>query len=569
MTRSIRNRRLEAIATGVVAGLFAASCMSSNPIDAPSVPAGAVRGGRLVVGISEPTAIEPSNAADPSATLVVRTMCDPLVQADPRTGRLVGAIAESWQVSDGGTRVTVKLRKGVRFHDGSELTADDAVFSLSRAASEEAASPLAPLLRPIDGYRQVRGEEEVDEPRNREVLSGLRVIEKYSFEMKLVDAHADMIDVLAHPLASPVPKKLVQRDPIAFAARPVCAGPYQLTAPWQPGSPAITLRRFPGYKPVNEGYSGAGHGYAEEIEFRILADQAAELSEFETGNLDVAHVPRDRHSDAVEAYGDMAVVAPAPRLLYLGLPTRVAPFDRREVRGELSRVLNRRDLAGAVEGGAAAPARGFLPPAVGAAHRPTGCGRLSPIDPDLSTTRNSLGAARSAGEEVRPKLYFNDEFGNRSVAEAIAAQWRATLNIEVDLVPQSWEAHLALATSPAGFDGPFLMSWAGPYPSPDAFLSPLFESNRIRSENFSHFADPTFDRLLQRVARREAGAEERALDYQQVEDRACGQMPIIPLAFEQSAYLVRRPQIGATRDSVTDLSSGQVLLRELYVAQGR
>lgn len=555
--RRHRHERLVPLAAAVLA-LVASSCTTGDKIDPPTAAPAATSGGRMVVGISEPTSLEPSNAADPSAALVVGTMCDPLIQIDPRTGALKGAVAESWQVTDGGKRFTIKLRKGVRFHNGSELTSDDAVFALSRVASEEAASPLAPLLRAVEGYAQVHGDEEVDEERNRRILRGLRIIEKYSFEVNLTEAHADMINLLAHPLSSPVPKKLVEADPAAFAARPVCAGPYQLSAPWRHGDAAITVRRFPGYKPVNEGYTAAGRGYLNEIEFRVIEDQDAQVAKFDAGGLDVAHVPRLRLPEVRQRHESL-VTSRGPILQYIGLPTRVAPFNRPGTRRSLSQALDRRSLAAVVEGGAAVPAHGFLPPTLGAAHRRTAC--------DAATQPRSEvvheAATSIAGTPL--KLYFNDEFGHRQLAEAVASQWKSALGLEVQLVPQSWEAHLAKATSPLGFDGAFLMSWGGPYASPDAYLAPLFESSRIGNENFSQFDNDTFDGLLQRVARRSLDAKERRLDYQQLEDFVCREMPVVPLNFGLVSHLVRRHTFASARGTFTDLSTGDVLLRELYV----
>src|SRR5437879_3035814 len=78
-------------------------------------------GGELRVGITRPCSIDPAMAFDPMGMLVVRTMCDPLVGYHPVTGATVPGLAESWQVSENGGHVNIKLRKGVRFSDGSKV----------------------------------------------------------------------------------------------------------------------------------------------------------------------------------------------------------------------------------------------------------------------------------------------------------------------------------------------------------------------------------------------------------------------------------------------------------------
>ena len=61
----------------------------------------------------------------------------------------VGDLAEKWSASPDGTSFTFNLRKGVKFHNGRELVADDVKFSIDRVRSAELASPLARFLRPV------------------------------------------------------------------------------------------------------------------------------------------------------------------------------------------------------------------------------------------------------------------------------------------------------------------------------------------------------------------------------------------------------------------------------------
>lgn len=561
----VRGRGRLAILAVAVA-LVATSCTDDGGIDAPSAAEAARAGGLITVGINPPSSLEPSNAADPSSALVVRTMCDPLVQTDPVSGAIKPAMAESWIISDDGRRFTIKLRKGMRFHDGSEVTSDDAVFSLARVASEQAASPLALLLRDVKGFAKVHGDEKASE-RAARALEGARAVSKYGFEITLDNPNADFIRVLAHPLSSIVPKRVVERDPVGFASRPVCAGPYRLAAAWSPnsGATAIRLERFGRYRPVNEAYTGAGRGYADEIEFRILPDPAAELDRYQAGDLDVAHVPRSRVAQARLAGADL-VQAPAPTFEYIGLPNRRAPFDNAAVRVALSRALDRRALVRRVFDDAALPAQGFVPPTLGAAHRDAACGTGAPDGGDVEGARATLAASgvdlAAAGEVA---LYFNDEFGHRALVDDVARQWQTALGMRVRPVPMPWERYLAQAASVGGFDAPFRLSWSSQVPSPDAYLAPLFDSNNAGRDNLSFFSDPDFDRMLERVARRSEKERDRRLDYQQLEDMVCESMPVVPIDFGVTLHLVRQSKLASARGPLTDLSTGNVLLRELYV----
>lgn len=558
--------RLVAVAS-VMATLFVA-CGGEDLPKFPAAVAGTKGGGSFTVGISRPSSIEPSNAADASGQLVVRTMCDPLIQVDPVSGELVPAVAESWLVSDGGRRFTIKLRKGVRFSTGEEVTAEDAVFSLSRVASDEAASPLASLLSNIEGYDKVHGDDTGGDERQQRILKGTRVIGRHGFEITLVNANADFIRILTQPLASPVSKKAVEKDPDAFALQPVCAGPYRLESPWRPTDDTIRLARAERYKPVSSGYTAGGRGYADSIVFDLLSAPDGAISGYRSGQLDVARLPRTVVAGAEADAGagaDNLVRASGPSLEYIGLPTGTAPFDKPAVRLALSRALDRRRLVQAIPGQAGVPARGYLPPALGPVHRPEGCGDAAPVDGDVAGARAEL---QRAGVDLNGKsieLFFNDEFDHASVMNELARQWKEAFGLAAVVRGVPWEPYLNEARSAAGFSTPFRLSLTAPYPSADAYLSPLFESSSIGSDNFSRFADIDFDRVLRRVARRSGDDEDRARDYQRLEDMACQAMPVIPLDFAVSTHLVRRSKLDSARGPLTDIATGEVLLRELFV----
>lgn len=561
MNRSQRIALLAALA------LLAAACTTGEEITPPPTTGEARAGGALAVGITEPTSVDPASAADRTAALVVSTMCDPLIESDPATGELTPAIAESWQVSDAGRHLTVKLRKGVRFHNGQELTAEDVVFSLSRVASDETASPLAGLLQPIRGYAQVHGEADAADERWRETLQGARVIENYSFELSLREPLADFVRLLSHPLASPVPKEAAQSDPVAFARQPLCAGPYRMAEPWERGQDTIRLSRFDDYQPVNEGYTAAGRGYADDIEFKVLPEPDAHLDAFRAGAVHTARLSRSAVPDADGLDGEV-MQAPGPHLEYIGLPTERDPFDDPKVRRALNQVLDRQHVVATAFHGAALPASGFLPPTLGAVHREEACGAAAPVAGDVEAVRAALADAGVDLEGASVQLLFNDELGHRAVVEEVARQWEAAFGLEVTLVPRGWEDHLAGGQGPRGYDHPFRLGWAGEYHSADRYLAPLFHSDSLGSTNVTGFRSAEFDRVLERVARRATSVEERRLDYQQLEDVVCEQMPLVPVAFPTVNHLISDRMASARRDgSVIDLASGDLLVRELYRTQ--
>lgn len=551
----MRGMRIAAVA---LAALSSCTGLATNRVeDFRRADPGARPGGRLVVGIAAPASIDPGNVSDPSGALVSSLVCEPLVQLDPLTGELAHGIVETVTVDR--TRFALKLRSGVRFHDGATLTAQDVVYSLSRVARHDYAGAQADVLRPVAGYAEIHAPlppTETGDPADR-TIAGVRAISRNALEVTLDEENAEFLRALSLPLAAPVPRELPDRDP-GFADRPVCAGPYRIVRPYRHGDTAIELHRFPEYYGRNDAFAGGGAGYPDVIEFRIEPDRDAEMRDFEAGVLDVAHVPADRVREA-RRLGARFMEGPLPTVELLGLPTSRPPFDDPRVRGALSRALDRARLVAEVYDGGRRPADRFLPFA-----------GLPASDACARATTGAPGGALLRGRTLR--LEVNDDFRNVALARAVAAQWRRALGLDVEVEVTPWTSYLAEATSPRGFRSLFRESWAPPYPSADAVLYPLFHSRQIGRNNWARYNSRPFDRRIDRSARREEDEDVRPLKYLSLEETLCREMPLIPLTFGQEEYLVRVDRVGAAAGEFFDRWTGRPLLRELYVrsaADGR
>jgi peptide/nickel transport system substrate-binding protein/oligopeptide transport system substrate-binding protein len=231
----------------------------------------------------------------------------------------------------------------------------------------------------------------------------------------------------------------------------------------------------------------------------------------------------------------------------------------------LSQALDRGALNAAAYGGGALAADGFFPPTVGGVYRPGACGASTPSTADPAAATATLGRAAISLSGRPLKLYYNDQFGNRPLAEAIAREWEQNLGLHVLLTPEPWDQYLAQANSATGFDGAFLEAWQSPYPSADAYLYPMFDSASVGTDNFAHYIDPTFDREMTNVARAATSTASRTLAYQHLAAGLCQRLPLVPLLFRQWHYGVRTTQVGSAIGSFTDAATGLLDLREVYV----
>lgn len=546
------------LALGVASALTGCAGLSVPSPSFRAAAADAHRGGRLVVGIPAPASIDPG-MAEGSGALVASLVCEPLVQLDPVTGSIAHGLARSVIVDQRGTTITIALQHA-KFQDGSDVTAQDVAYALSRVARQDYGSSVAPLLQPVAGYDAIHAAppptEDVDPATRR--ISGITTLSADALVVNLTQPDADFVRTLALPLAAPVPTGLADRDP-GFADRPVCAGPYQLGRPYHHGDRDIVLHRFAAYYAADDGYVAGGGGYADEIDFRIEADRAAALADFQAGAVDLAWL--DGPVGDLGTLSSALRMAALPEVDFVGLPDG-GVFRDPAVRALLSRSLDRTAVVAAVYGGGRLPATRVLPSPLDPGPEPASCAANVPA---IATAPRPGDAALS--DRLRAGHYtftVNDDFQNVALARAVAAQWHDRLGIDVDVSPEPWPRYLTEATSPQGFTGIFRESWRAATSSPDSLLDPLFDSRQIGSSDFARYRNVDFDHRLEKVARREVDDRLRRQDYLALEQTLCDDLPLIPVSVPTAKYLVDR-RVGAAGGTWFEISSGLPDLRELYL----
>lgn len=562
MTTRCLKRRWTRVLTAIVfvltscTGLYVDSPTGSRRADPE-----AREGGTITIGIQAPASIDPATVSDPSGALVASLVCEPLVQIDPATGELVPGLIENVVTARNGSVFTVRLRDDVRFHNGDTMTAQDIVYSLSRVARHDIAAPHADVLSSVGGYDLIHAPvpptESID-PSER-TLPGVRAISSSALEISLQEPNAEYLRAFSLPMSAPVPEGLPDES-TAFEERPTCVGPYRLARPYVDGDSTIELQKFAGYYGRNSAFSIGGAAYPDTIEFRIEPDTEAELREFRAGRVDIAHVPAGVRDEP--GTDGKLITSIVPQIDFVGLPTGKSPFDDERVRALLSRVIDRRRLVSEVFSGGRVPAGRIVPPTIGPSPVPETCTTNVPV---AGTDERPNWRLVSALRE-RPYVFkVNTDFDNHALAEEVARQWRQKLGLDIEVVPVPWSDYLTEMTSAQGTTAVFRESWVPPYTSADAVLHPLFHSSQIGTNNWSRYSDLSFDRRIERLARREPTDQLRRLQYLALEDTLCSQLPMIPLTFGQDEYMVRTRKIGAATGEFFDETTGQLLLRELYV----
>src|SRR3989441_10776901 len=187
-------------------------------------------------------------------------------------------LAESHTVSKDGLTYTFKLRQGVKFHSGKEMTSDDVVPSLARW-----------------GKQSIYGKALFAQ------VADWRALDKYTVEMKLKEKSAIVLISLAVPnnFGAIYPKEIAEKFPPEVKATEwVGTGPFKL-AEWKPDQ-YIRMVRFDAYRSRNEqpnGYGGGKTAWLDEIRWISVPEVATRVAQVETGELEFAD---DLNLDAYE-----------------------------------------------------------------------------------------------------------------------------------------------------------------------------------------------------------------------------------------------------------------------------
>src|SRR5213596_2376433 len=227
------------------------------------------RGGVLRVGnLGEPPALDAHWTTASITETLTNHIYEGLYSLDA-TNRPIPMLAESHTVSKDGLTYTFKLRQGIKFHNGKEMTSEDVVASLARWGKQ---STYGKTL-----FAQVAEWKPVD---------------KYTVEMKLKEKSAIVLISLAVPnnFGAIYPKEIAGKfAPEVKATEWVGTGPFKL-AEWKPDQ-YIRMVRFDEYRSRNEppnGYGGGKTAWLDEIRWVPVPEVATRVAQVETGELDFA-----------------------------------------------------------------------------------------------------------------------------------------------------------------------------------------------------------------------------------------------------------------------------------------
>ncbi|GGM68486.1 peptide ABC transporter substrate-binding protein [Longimycelium tulufanense] len=480
---------------------------------------GAGDGAISVFGTEPENPLVPGNTNEVGGGRVVDALFTRLFSYDSENAEPRKAMAESVETTDSKV-FTIKIKQGWKFHDGTEVKAKNFVDAWNTTAYGPNGYQNASFFEQVQGYDDVHpadpdgrsGPQQPPEPRAKE-MSGLKVLDDYSFEVTLKEPFSVFPTKLGYSAYSPLPDAFFS-DREAFEKHPIGNGPFEFVS--RQVNAEIKLRRF-------EGYQGEDKPKVKDLTFRIYQSMESAYQDILAGTLDfMEQVPPAAlaggkyRTDLPDRYleKDTLVIA------NLSFPQYRDEFTNPDLRRAISMAINRKEITERIFEGTRKPATGWAAPGL-KGYQPNQCGEFCEYDPEKA--KEYLAKSGYSGKIT---IQSNSDGGHKEWIEATCNSIKNTLGLDCVFTPTTSFGEFRQLVNSHQMVGPYRTGWKADYPSIENFLNPLYRTGA--SSNDNGYTNPELDAKLAEADR--ATDEDQATKlYQEAERMLAKDMATIPL----------------------------------------
>ncbi len=473
----------------------------------------------------DPETIDPAlnSAVDGGNMLLHSFEC--LLAVD-QEGKLIPGQAESWETSEDGLTWTFHLRDGLKWSDGSDLTANDFVYSWKRVCDPMVAAPYAEtVLGMVAGFNDaIAG--------NLDALQVAAADDK-TLVVTLSSPCSYFGSLAAFATLSPVQQATVEANGDAWATAAetyISNGPFYISE-WVPGSHILMSK--------NPNYWNADAIKLDGIKWNLIEDPNASYSAYQTGEvLMIKDVPTEEIPSLTGS--SEFFVDPIIGTYYLSVNTAREPFTDAKVRKALSLAIDRDYVANTLMQGTYSPAYNFMGPGWvdtdGSQFIDKANGGQSYISEDyeanLEEAKQLLADAGYPNGEGFPSITYstNDAGYHKVVAEYLQQAW-AELGVDCKVEIVEWASF-----TPMRRNGDYDASrngWVGDYSDPSNMLDLLYSTN---GNNDGKFNNAEYDAAMD-TSRTTLDAAERSEALHTAEDILMEEAGCIPVAYYNDFWL--------------------------------
>jgi oligopeptide transport system substrate-binding protein len=478
----------------------------------------------------DPETIDPAlNSAVDGANIIVHAF-ETLLTVDSES-KIVPGQAESFEVSDDGLTYTFHLRDGLKWSDGTPLTANDFVYSWKRLADPETAAPYAAdMLGYVKGYEEAAAG-------NIDAL-GVTAPDDKTFVVELSVPCVYFDKLSTHASMVPLQQATIDANGEQWTLTPetyISNGPLKMIE-WVPGS-HVTFAK-------NENYWQADKVTLNTLKFVLMEDSNASYSAYQTGEVSMIKDVPTEEVPSLRGSEDFHV-EPIMGTYYVSFMTQKAPFDNADVRMALSLAVDRDYVANTVMQGTYSPATNFVGPGLSDAEpgskydevtRKNNGGDFFDTanhEADVAKAKELLAKAGYPDGEGFPTIEYmsNDAGYHKVLAEYLQSCWKETLGINMDIKIVEWSTFTP--TRRAGDYQIARNGWVYDYDDPSNMLNLMISTS---GNNDGKYNNPEVDALLDKANSTADVAEHYQLLHE-AENMILEDAAIAPIAYYNDFWL--------------------------------
>jgi len=437
--------------------------------------------------------LDPINATDGESFRATRQVFDTLLDFAPESFDLIPSLAtEIPEPEDGGRSYTLKLRDGVKFHDGTEFNADAVKFNFDRWRDTK------------NPYHKGGGSETSEFSYysgqfggfdDDSIIESVDVVDEYTVRFSLKKPQGPFtrnLTMSPFAIASPT---AIKKNVDDFWQEPVGTGPYKFVT-WERNS-QVRVKANDNWwgsdLPASQGYGGP---HLKQVIIKSIPDNTQRVAALTGNQLNGADglVPDDVPT-IEQQEGFKLVFRPPNTVGYLAMNNEKAPFDDPQVRQAFNYAINIPQIVESVLRGTGEVASNYMPSLLPFFNKSI---KPYPYDPDKAKQMLKDAGAANLKTELWympiPRPYMPDA---KSVAQ-VMQQNLEKVGVSAKLVTYEWATYLTKTNS--GEHTTCLLGWTGDNGDPDNFLNVLLNSasaTETDALNVAYYKNPEVDKLLE------------------------------------------------------------------------
>ena len=498
----------------VAVGLFLSSCgKKEEGVHSLREAKGGIRyGGTFHMNeTGDMRSLDPPQINDATSRHIGENIYDQLLTFDSALN-LNPTLAKSYEISPDGITYTFHLRNDVFFNDdacfpggkGRKFVAGDVVYSWTRALDPSTNTLAYPYFQVIKGAKEY-----FESKAKLPGVTGLQAPDDTTFIVTLVEPFSPFINYVAVSNAFIYPKEAIDHYGKDFTHHGVGTGPYRFLE-YKEGRHCILVRN-----PKYWGFDKHGNQlpYIDTIKYTFIPDNKSEILQFKSGNLDhVYRIPNEFYQQVVDENKNLKgeytkyqlTRLPAIGVQFHGFNIMKPGVSNVHLRRAIAFAIDRKKIVKYVlKGQAYLPGEhGLVPPSMPGYPFESVKGFV--FNRDSALAELEIAKKELGGNLPELTLQLNKGGGrNEDVAQAVQAQIKENLGLDVKLQITEWAQHTANIDD--GKASYFRLGWIADYPDPQNFLNLLYGKNIPASGpssiNQTRYRNPEFDRLYEAAIR--------------------------------------------------------------------